>query len=370
MSKTFIPGFTDKRAGFAELGRIRKGNPQVQGQAPSEHDGFRMDFNPEEEEAKNAFEALYEDRGGLQPKKLDIYLPFAEADRVWEVWYEAYQGGRLVAQAAGNSSIDNHTVYFRSLVKNGERVVHDWKGTTTLNHNEIQIKPGQHAVFDQALNNGKGPVIYHNNQNIPQYCGMQGRLRVMIRNLPFLGYMTVMTGSKRDIANISSELAGFEEIGNYIGKGLTGIPIYLYRRGEQVTVPGQNITTTKHFIHMRVDPEWVAITQLRMAKAAYTGEFQIDPGDLPALPETVDGEFSSVMNEEDYEDFEMPEMAWSEKDIPGSAKDYRKFYEFALKHMTRDEAKAILDQQTEGEKSALKAFYTLVGEEMPEGEGE
>lgn len=225
-----IKGLTDRGLAFPEIGQIRKGAKKGENRPGADLTYFRVEFDEQEQKAAAKFRAIYKDK----PAYIRIMFPFNEIERMWDAWYEAYTAGRMVARSDGE-----YIVY--QLDDKGDIIVH---GGTDLQGNKVL-----HPADGVAGKDYKGnPVKFK----------ATGRLKVIIPELERAAYLTVMTTSVHDIANISSQLAAFKELN---GGQLAGIPFLLRRRPKEISTPsgqnGQRARRVKWLISIEADPEWV-----------------------------------------------------------------------------------------------------------------
>lgn len=224
-----IKGLTDRGLAFPEIGQIRKGAKKGENRPGADLNYFRVEFDELEVKAAAAFKAAYKDK----PTAIRIILPFNEIERMWDAWLEAYTAGRMIARSDGEFILyqlddDSDLIIHNGLDKSGNRVPHPADGIAGRDYkgNAVKFKP-------------------------------TGRLKVMIPELARAAYLTVMTTSVHDIANISAQLAAFKELNN--GQ-LAGIPFILRRRPKPISTPsdnGQRVRRIKSLISIEVDPDWV-----------------------------------------------------------------------------------------------------------------
>lgn len=232
-----IKGLTDQPRAFIELGQLRKGAPKPKNSKKPGADltYFRATFNEGEEEATKMFFEAYND----EPRVIEIFLPFDEPELNLEAWNEAYLAGGLVHRC--NREEIEYAIDYES----GEVIVKDGKS----------IETGEMVKCDGQ------PVAYWTNESgkqQPVYCKPHGRFKVIIPQLRRLAYMTVLTTSIWDIANLSKELDGYR----WENKGrLRGIPFILKRRPKMISTPsgrdGKRIRRKKWLLDIEPAPSWV-----------------------------------------------------------------------------------------------------------------
>ena len=301
-----IIGLSDRGLSFPEIGQLRKGAAKTDPRKPgADLNYFRVIFDEKEQEAAIAFNRTY----GLQPDSIRIILPFNEIDRMWDAWLEAYTAGRMVARADGEKYIyliDTSTG--EMLVKNG-----------------IDIKTGQPRPYVEGA-----PVGYYTSSSgkiEPVYCKPSGRLKVIIPELVRAAYLTVLTTSIHDIANISDQLRAFQTLN---GSRIAGIPLILRRRPKKISTPGPDGTRArriKWLISIEADPEWVRRALQETKRLAL-------PGNGLSLPEPQIGPHSGVeidpdpepetgleqdVDEGEYEDGEYTQVETQQAQTPAPA---------------------------------------------------
>lgn len=253
-----IKGLSDRGLAFPEIGQIRKGAKKGENRPGADLTYFRVEFDELEKVAAANFRAEYKD----QPTAIRILLPFNEIERMWDPWLEAYTAGRLVARSDGE-----FIVY--QLDNRGDLLV----------HNGVNVKTGERV--QHPADNVAG-LDYRNN---PVKFKPTGRLKVIIPELKRAAYLTVMTTSTHDIANISSQLAAFKELNN--GQ-LAGIPFILRRRPKSISMPKSDTDKTrvrhvKWLLSIEVDPEWAKAKFGQLNNAALPQGYdapQLPPGDI------------------------------------------------------------------------------------------
>lgn len=230
-----IKGLTDRGLAFPEIGQIRKGKKETRKRkdkseytVPVDLTYFRVLFDEKEIESAQ----IFRDKYGEEPDEINIILPFDEIERCWDAWLEAYTAGRMVARSDGERFtylIDTESGEI--LVKNGEPFK--------------PYKDGQSVGKDY-----KGKDVF---------CRPVGRLKVIVPELARAAYMTVMTSSIHDIANLSAQLEAFKQINEGVIKG---IPLVLRRRPKMISTPdlknkGQRVRREKYLLSIEADPVWV-----------------------------------------------------------------------------------------------------------------
>lgn len=278
-----IKGLTDRGLAFPEIGQIRKGAKKPDRGPGQDLTYFRVEFDEQEKQTADAFLKVY----GPKPAYIRIILPFNEVERMWDAWLEAYTAGRLVARSDGEFiayQLDDH----------GEVIVHNWMDNSG---NKVP-----HPADGIAGNDHKGNAVKFK---------PTGRLKVIVPELSRAAYLTVMTTSTHDIANISAQLAAFKELN---GGQLAGIPFILRRRPKQISTPsgdnGQRARRVKWLISIEADPEWVKakIGQIKtLALPAGVDESAVMPSEVEQVDDAV-----IDFDEGEVENQDMHEMTYEE----------------------------------------------------------
>jgi len=271
-----IKGLSDRGLAFPEIGQIRKGAAKDPAKNMPGHDltYFRAEFDEKETEAAATFKKYY----GDQPNEIRVILPFNEIERMWDPWLEAYTAGRMIARSDGERFI------YLVDTKTGEIVV----------KNGLDINGQIHPYTD-------GMTVGNDYQNKPIKCKPVGRLKVIIPELARAAYMTVMTTSIHDIANISNQLAAFQELNN--GQ-IAGIPFVLRRRPKKVSRPEGNkrVRTEKWLLSIEADPEWVKAKLMQVKHLALPGNGFKDETE----PELTSAQATQVEYEPEEPDEDIP----------------------------------------------------------------
>jgi len=275
-----IKGLTDRNLSFPEIGQVRKGaKKNEKGELGRDLTYFRVEFDEKEQEASSKFNQVY----GEQPQEINILLPFDEINRCWDAWLEAYTAGRMIARADGEKFIYwIDTATGKNKVKDGEPYT---------KYTEGQIV-GTYV-------DGKGKV-----QNVT--CDPVGRLKVVIPELQRLAYLTVMTSSLHDIANISAQLEALKSVN---GGRIAGIPMVLRRRPKKISTPkpdGTRARYTKWMLSIEADPQWVKAKLIEVKHAALPGN------GLNLLPDTIDAQFKDDAPEVGEPDEEIQDDEYQE----------------------------------------------------------
>jgi hypothetical protein len=238
-----IKGLSDRGLSFPEIGQIRKGSPKTEKRPGEDLTYFRVIFDEREVKAKEAFDEIYKTG---KPTSIRIILPFNEIERMWESWLEAYTAGRMVARSDGERYI------YLVDTKTGNVIVQNGEPFTPYD-------PAKPAGYDY--------------KNKPVFCKPSGRLKVIIPELARAAYMTVLTTSIHDIANISAQLEAFSRLNN--GR-IAGIPFILRRRPKKISRPDsedktKRVRVEKWLLSIEADPEWVKAKLIEMKNLALPG---------------------------------------------------------------------------------------------------
>lgn len=271
-----VYGLSDRHSagsGLPRLGRLFKGAKR------SEEDLKRNRSGREQETWRIEFDALYLD---LQP--------------IWDEFYGDQQLKTIPGvYLMGNTVDDAFESYMES-----------WGSNKLLKHKcdtKMQVKWFNPEIG--KVDNTPKPCEQPNCD-----CQLVGRLNILIpdfqRYAGVLGFFCVNTGSFRDVSRIFKYLSDIQSFYGSVG----GIPFFLTRVAEPVEIPevkdgkatGKRFKSTKHFISLIVDPEFVKTTDMKNQQRALpanvdpsTGEKML-PDRAPEWSESNEGESASPRN--------------------------------------------------------------------------
>ena len=219
-----IKGLTDNVApAFPRLGKLRKGDTKLDKGYGKDLTHFR--FTSDRPEIEEAFTAAYGERAAL----LHVYLPYADIERNFSTWKEAWAAGGLQHRCDGETC----TI---------------WLGPDGKYHQEPKPCPGK--------------------------CDEVGRLSVILPELwkaGFVGYVTMETHSVNDLMSIQATLLATLESRGDNPLGLRGIEFVLRRAPEKISVPGFGANAGKRqhvekwLVKLEPAQDWVLL-QLEAAR--------------------------------------------------------------------------------------------------------
>jgi len=278
-----IKGLTNRKLSFPEIGQIRKGAPKGdKGQLGKDLTYFRVEFDEEETKAAAVFNKVY----GSEPNAINILIPFNDIGQVFDAYLEAYTAGRMVARSDGEKFI------YLIDTKTGE----------------VIVKNGiPHTAYQEGMS--VGSYQDQKGKDVQIYCKTVGRLKVVIPELQRLAYMTVMTSSKHDIANLDAQLNALKQVNEGL---IAGIPMVLRRRPKKISTPkadGTRARYTKWMLSIEADPEWVKHKLTAIKTLALPGN------GLDLLPEIVDPEEDPIEEGQFTEQSEEPAEEPTEETI-------------------------------------------------------
>lgn len=239
-----IKGLTDQRAAFPIVGILRKGEEKKSNAPGKDLTYFR--FVSDDEDAKRHFNAAYPDQDAL--RQINVLFPYKTADENLDAWIESWVAGGLV---------------YRS---DGENIVL-WR--TPSGGYSMEEKPDTVKIGSDGKREDKS--------------GQVGRMSVIVPELGRLTTITVLTTSKHDIKNLSSQLKSYEAING----DLRGIPFVLMRRKYQISTPGQDgkrVRREKWLLSIETQPHY---TRLHLAAIQ-----------RQALPATIDEADYEIVDDE------------------------------------------------------------------------
>lgn len=212
-----IIGITDKHAAFPEIGSIRKGAKKTDEKKPGpDLDHFRFVADTE---TMRVFRELFGDK----PQEIRFMSPFDKTDEIFEAWKEEYAASSLKHRCDGVNCV-------------------------------MWLQPnGQYSTAPKPCPGG---------------CKQTGRLKIIIRELNRLGYITVHTTSIWDILTIHQNLSAIEMLCG----SLRGIPLVLKRVKRAISTPsgsnGGRVRREKWLLSIEAAPEWVERQLAGMQQAA------------------------------------------------------------------------------------------------------
>ena len=228
-------------------------------------------------------------RQGFEVLRLRAVMPAFHFSSVWSWYSEAYQNGCRIACADRE-----HFIYLK------DPVTH-----------EVLVDKGEpYRAFDHTK-----PIVYEM-KGVKKSLEIKshGRLTLVLEDLVNAGELvrvTLKTQSFYDCLNLDSQLAGIQAVADLANSGnVGGVPFELYRAQQDVAWnhdDGSMSRTSKWFLNVKADPEWVKAAFARMGQNALTGQVlgqallpanltgAIDP-DAEVLEE--EGEFEPILGAE------------------------------------------------------------------------
>lgn len=248
-----IKSLTNRQPQFPEIGQLRKGAKKPQKGIGRDLDHFR--FTSDIPEVQETFDAEYNGK----PRLINVFLPYQYVDENWEAWQEHWVAGGLKHRC------------------DGELVVRQQNGDGTYTDPE----PGT--------------------VECPGNCKPVGRLQVIIPELKRLAYVTVLTSSKYDIANLDSQLRALQSL--TINGDLRGVPLQLRRRKKKIRkrMPdGKRTWGDSWLLSIEAAPSWWEL-QLAAQKAAAIPQLP-QPDAIAVLPDgavVVNGTTGELLSGDD-----------------------------------------------------------------------
>lgn len=247
-----IHGLTDVPKAFLKLGQIRKGERDPQTGAPRDLEYFRVTFHPNEKECEELFRSVY----GEKPTSINIRLAFPSVEEVYDANYECYAKGGLIAKA---SSTQNQTTLQEEIKWIFYR---DHQTGEVLVRNCFPVGDAGIEFMQKPIDLTK-PVYSYKNRNeemVDTFLEPVGRLNVVVPELATIrvGYLEFRPTSPKDISAISRELAAIDHMARQAGKDITGIPMKLTRRKEEISknINGKLSRGPSWLVHIEVGGEW------------------------------------------------------------------------------------------------------------------
>ena len=249
-----IKGMTDQEKELPKIGVIRKGAPKTTNAPGKDLTYFR--FVPEDEDAKNHFEAAYPG----EPRSIEVFLPYVtpEENFINSTWIEKWGAGGLEYRSDGDTVVQ-------------------WRMANGQYSFEPKPDPKPEVGEDGKRADGSRYV---------------GRLTVIIPELGRFATVTVLTTSKNDVVNLSKQLKSYYAL----SKDLRGIPFILTRRKMNISTPtgdGGRGRRDSWLLCIETKPDY---SRLLMADAA-----------KKALPDSVDDEDIKVIEATGWQELPEPD---------------------------------------------------------------
>lgn len=214
-----IVGLTDRGPQFPQIGVLRKGAPRPEhGRAPGK-DLAHFRFDSDDADACQVFADAY----GDEPRRVNVYLPYATTEENFETCKEAW---------------------------NASALLHRCNGETCLRY--LSNKDGRY---------------YSDPIPCPGGCKPVGRLKVIIPELRRMVYVVAETHSIHDIINLQQQLTALEMLRG----SLRGIPMILSRYPREISTPrddGKRARVTKWLLSIEAAPSWVELQLTAMERQA------------------------------------------------------------------------------------------------------
>ncbi len=288
-----IKSLTQVPHAFLKLGQIRKGErfEEAGKVRMRDLDYFRVTFRPDEHQAEQVFRQVY----GPEPRGINIRLAFPEISQVWDAFYECYSKGGMIAKAGTDRDGTLRWLFYRDH-STGEVLVRDGlavnKGGSDLLARPIDVtkpiytyktKEGQAAAFLEPV--GRLNVV------IPELARTSGEPGTPDFYPGRVGYLEFRPTSPHDIRNISAELAAIDYIARQAGKNLTGIPMVLLRREDEISknINGKLSHGPSWLVHIEVSPSWGDAAFKALEQSSYPAIIEAQIKVLPD-PDAVEAE--------------------------------------------------------------------------------
>ena len=216
-----IKDLTDGSRNMPVIGSIRLGEKKISKagkEYPSEIDYFRFDPRTPDDNKSAAIVQAVENKYGKEAKSIQIWLPLAEQDAVFDVWYRWYGSGTM-QKCRG----DGETA--RCAAKEPS------EGLEILSEENNEI------------------IVRCDGTECPHYgigqCGRRAVLQVLMPDIPGAGVWKISTGSIVSIKNILDGMAYFTAV---VGR-FHMIPITLERRRTEIQQTDKKTGEKKKTIH-------------------------------------------------------------------------------------------------------------------------
>jgi hypothetical protein len=287
-----LAGLTDRPKMFLKIGQIRKGERDPETGKMIDLDYFRVTFRADVnvDAAQDVFKQAY----GEHPRSLNVRLAFPTIPEVWDANLECYSKGGMIAKAG--STVENGKIrYFWIFYRD-----HD---TMEVLIRDSMPKSDAGAALIAAGCDPEKPVYTYKAKKKQEDGSIKtveagafleplGRLQVVIPEIAQIqvGYFEFRPTSLNDIGNISAELAGIDYIAHQAGKTITGIPMLLRRREEEISknIGGKLSRGTSWLVHIEPAQEWGNQTLNYLTAQSYPDAIDAEVKQLPAGDEDWD----------------------------------------------------------------------------------
>jgi hypothetical protein len=254
---------TDVAPRFPEIGKLHKGDAMQNGRAGKELDYWR--FAAEDERVRKAFQEAF----GSQPKIINVLMPFATVDEVWDCWQEEWGQTGLVHRC------------------NGQYMVR-WRNADGTYTDDPECT-------ERRACNGK--------------CKATGRLTVVIPELldrGIVGYVTMETHSKYDLRLITGAFG--EALMWGLGSGPNGLAgsIWELKRVPRMIVAraddGKRMRVRKTLVQLVPEAAWMQRQWQRLRRpqlaagdvVAPAPELEAGDGDVIDDGEIIEGSYADA----------------------------------------------------------------------------
>jgi hypothetical protein len=293
-----IKNLTQVPHAFLKLGQVRKGERYEEAGKirMRDLDYFRVTFRPDEHQAEQVFRQVY----GPEPRAINIRLAFPEISQVWDAFYECYSKGGMIAKAGTDSDGTLRWLFYRDH-STGEVLIRDG----------LAVNQGGRELLASPIDVTKAIYTYKTKDGqAAAYLEPVGRLNVVIPELAKtssspgapdfypgrVGYLEFRPTSPHDIRNISAELAAIDYIARQAGKNLTGIPMVLKRREDEISknINGKLSHGPSWLVHIEVSPTWGDAAFVALEQSSYPEIKILPPPAVDDIEETWDDDLPAA----------------------------------------------------------------------------
>jgi hypothetical protein len=268
-----------QQTAFPEVGILRKGGPKEKGKSKEGreidvmgkdlNDRFRSVFHPGTADIQMKFFTLYQT---YQPTQVRAMMPFRSVWRNWTCFYEAHQGGCMIAKAD-----QQHVISLRHPTTK-EYIIRDSQPFTAFT-------PGTPLEFNGQVIKLK-PV---------------GRLRLFLPEMRRFVTFLLKTTSFYDSLNVEQHLAAIQAIANAINGGnAAGIPFLVYRREAEITWKQSRIKKWLVYLEIDADSDWGQQAMERLLKAGLPTHWT--PASTLAVPDETALDLADDEPDDEFED--------------------------------------------------------------------
>jgi hypothetical protein len=268
-----------QQTAFPEVGILRKGGPKEKGKSKDGreievmgkdlNDRFRSVFHPGTADIQKRFFDVYQT---YTPATVQAMMPFRSVWRNWTCFYEAHQGGCMLAKADDERVISlRHPATKEYIIRNGQPAMPFTPGTPLeYNGQAIKLKP-------------------------------VGRLRLFLPKMRRFVTFLLKTTSFYDRLNVEQNLAAIQAVADVINSGnAAGIPFLVYRRQTEITWKQSRIHKWLVYLEIDAESDWGQQAMERLLKAGLPTTWTPTP--TLSVPDEAAPDLTEDDSDDEFED--------------------------------------------------------------------